>query len=63
VLAVADGREVAAEDYKKILHIFDGNNEADLKTARERWKTYKSAGHNLHYWFQDGKGKWAEKNL
>lgn len=63
VLAITDGREIPSEDYEKILHMFDGNNEDALATARSRWKEYKEKGYELRYWFQDENGKWAEKNL
>lgn len=74
VLAIADGREIPETtstlsggieggEYEKVLHMFDGNIEADLATARERWKAYKEKGYALRYWFQDEKGKWAEKSL
>ena len=63
VLAITDGREIADTNYEKVIHMFDGNDEASLNTARTRWKEYKDKGYSLHYWFQDEKGKWAEKNL
>lgn len=63
VLAIADGREIPSENYEKILHMFDANFEEDLATARTRWKDYKAKGYTLRYWFQDEKGKWAEKAL
>lgn len=63
VLAITDGREIADDNYEKILHVFDGNNEDDLSLARTRWKTYKAAGRNLQYWFQDEKGKWTKKEI
>ncbi|MCC6914055.1 MAG: DNA polymerase III subunit chi, partial [Rhodospirillaceae bacterium] len=48
-------------EYDRCLDIFDGNAEPMRDAARERWKTAKAAGHELHYWQQDEGGKWAEK--
>lgn len=62
VLAVTNGAEIADfGSFERVLDIFDGNIDADLATARKRWKAYKEAGHSLRYWFQDEKGKWQEK--
>ncbi|MGZ9108419.1 MAG: DNA polymerase III subunit chi [Micavibrio sp.] len=40
--------------------IFDGRDESNVLAARDRWKTYKEAGHNLTYWQQTEKG-WEQK--
>ncbi|MCF8496057.1 MAG: DNA polymerase III subunit chi [Alphaproteobacteria bacterium] len=41
--------------------IFDGRDLAALTAARERWKAYKEAGHELTYWQQGEKG-WEKKS-
>lgn len=62
VLVLTDG---AAADvgagWALVLEFFDGNDEAAVAAARERWRTYKQAGHDLTYWQQDDKGKWEKK--
>jgi DNA polymerase III subunit chi len=41
--------------------MFDGNDEAAVTAARERWKAYKAAGHKLVYFQQSPAGKREEK--
>ena len=62
VLAVTNGAEYEGnQGFKKVLDMFDGNDENALNSARKRWKSYKDKGYNLRYWKQDEKGAWAEK--
>lgn len=62
VLAITNGAEYDGnQGFKKILDMFDGNNETALTAARARWKSYKDKGYSLRYWKQDEKGAWAEK--
>lgn len=49
------------EDYKICCEMFDGRDEAAVKAARERWKSYKDAGFALKYYQQDDRGRWQEK--
>src|SRR5687768_347961 len=45
VLAITNGAEYDGNSgFKKVLDMFDGNNEADLNKARTRWKAYKDKG-------------------
>ena len=61
VLAVTNGAEYDGNNgFKKVLDMFDGNNENELAAARNRWKSYKDKGYTLRYWKQDEKGSWAE---
>ena len=56
---------VEAQDmatFERCFDLFDGNDDASVTAARDRWKTLKEAGHDLHYWQQDENGKWVEKN-
>jgi len=53
------------DEYERVCEIFDGNDEAAVAAARQRWGAYKSAGHTLSYWQQAERG-WvnkAEQNL
>ncbi len=62
VLAVTNGAKYEDEQgFTKVLDIFDGNVEADLASARTRFKYYKDKGFEPKYWFQDDKGKWVQK--
>jgi DNA polymerase III subunit chi len=47
-------------EYRRCLDLFDGNDEAALAAARERWRRAKDAGHTLTYWQQTATG-WAKK--
>ncbi len=51
----------AVEDYKMCCEILNGHDEDSITAARNRWKEYQSAGHDVTYWFQDDKGKWTKK--
>lgn len=62
VLVLCDG--VASDkvaDYARVLDLFDGNDDAAVAAARERWKTWKAAGHQLVYYQQTERGGWEEK--
>jgi len=57
MLVLVDGassRQI--ERYKRVLDIFDGNDEAAVVAARQRWQQAKAAGHVLTYWQQTEKG-------
>ncbi|GGK32364.1 DNA polymerase III subunit chi [Salinarimonas ramus] len=47
--------------YQRVILIFDGNDDAALAAARERWRAVKSAGHQASYWAQDESGRWVKK--
>lgn len=60
-LFLTDGAETKrAAEYERICEVFDGNNDEALAAARQRWGSYKSAGHTLSYWQQGDKG-WEDK--
>jgi DNA polymerase III subunit chi len=42
--------------FKRVLDVFDGNDEAAAASARSRWRQAKDAGHALTYWRQTEKG-------
>lgn len=47
--------------YNLCCEMLDGRDEKATSAARERWKTYTEAGHDVTYWYQDEKGKWEKK--
>lgn len=49
------------ESFDKSLYLFDGSSAEAVATARERWKHYKSKGHEVTYWQQSEKGSWENK--
>ena len=49
------------DSFARVFDIFDGNDEAQVTQARERWKAAKAAGHGLSYWQQTVSG-WEKKN-
>lgn len=61
VLFLTDGAESAHVDaFDLVAEIFDGNDGEAVAVARERWKAYKNAGHQLTYWRQDEHGRWQQ---
>ena len=59
ILCILDGsmpESVAA--YGKVLDVFDGNNDADVASARTRWAHYKGKGYALQYVKQQPGGGW-----
>jgi DNA polymerase-3 subunit chi len=62
VLILCDGAERSdCAEFPLVCEMFDGNDEAAVAAARERWKSYKEAGHRLVYFQQSPAGKWEEK--
>lgn len=62
VLVMCDGAESAkAGEYDRCLDLFDGNDPAAVQAARDRWKRWKEAGHQLVYYQQTERGGWEEK--
>ncbi|MEG3618957.1 DNA polymerase III subunit chi [Magnetovibrio sp. PR-2] len=49
------------ENYERCFELFDGANPDMVKQAREKWKAYKDAGHELTYWQQTEQGGWSKK--
>lgn len=48
-------------DYERCFDLFDGNDATAVQAARERWKAFKEAGHELTYWQQTERGGWEQK--
>ena len=62
VLVLTDGTSSKLLDgYKRVLEMFDGNNSTIVEQARERWASYKEAGHQLSYYQQTETGGWTKK--
>jgi len=60
-LFLTDGAASAGMgDYDRVFDLFDGNDEATVAAARQRWRTAKEAGHSLAYWQQTASG-WERK--
>ena len=49
-------------DFKRIVVIFDGNDEMAVSQARIWWQDYRASGHTTTYWQQDATGGWLQKN-
>lgn len=61
ILVLTDGaRSEAVAGYARCLEIFDGGDPDAVSRARERWASYKAAGHGLTYWQQTETGGWAK---
>ena len=63
VLFLVEGAPVPddASAYRRLVLLFDGNDEEALAAAREHWKAIKAAGHEATYWQQDERGRWDKK--
>lgn len=48
--------------FKLVCDMFDGRNDNAVQAARQRWKQYKDADHNVTYWQQAAQGGWTEKS-
>jgi DNA polymerase-3 subunit chi len=46
--------------FTRVFDLFDGNDEAEVQAARQRWSAAKEAGHSLTYWQQGPRG-WEKK--
>jgi DNA polymerase-3 subunit chi len=42
--------------FDRVFDLFDGNDEASVAAARERWKKARAGGHDLIYWQQGPRG-------
>ncbi len=62
VLILVDSMESDQIDhYDRCLEMFDGTDDNAVTAARDRWKFYKEAGHDLTYWQQTEQGGWSKK--
>jgi DNA polymerase-3 subunit chi len=58
-----EGVDVPAEadSYERIVLLFDGDDDGQVASARERWTGAKAAGHEVSYWQPDERGRWVQK--
>ena len=62
VLVLIEGlRPGFVDRFARVLDMFDGRDEAQVAAARERWREWKAAGHQLTYWRQGEAGGWEKK--
>ncbi len=47
--------------YDLCCELFDGNDDGIVAAARDRWRGYLEAGHELTYWLQTEQGAWVKK--
>ena len=50
-----------AADFTLCCEMLDGNDDAQVAAAREKWKVYKEAGYTVTYWKQTETGGWEKK--
>ncbi|XYP32492.1 DNA polymerase III subunit chi [Zavarzinia sp. CC-PAN008] len=61
VLLLVDGAVAARFDgYDRVLDLFDGNDDAAVAAARDRYRAARAAGHTLTYWKQKPAGGWEK---
>lgn len=49
------------DGYARIVFMFDGHDQAQIKAARGHWKTMKAAGLEVTYWQQGEDRRWQKK--
>ncbi len=54
------GAAVDLSDWKMAIDFIDGGDEGAVQAARERWRAYQQAGHELTYWTQGADGGWTK---
>jgi DNA polymerase-3 subunit chi len=60
-LFLIDGtRSARLGEFSRVFDLFDGNDEAAVSAARDRWMEERAAGHTLTYWQQGARG-WERK--
>jgi DNA polymerase-3 subunit chi len=52
---------VDAENYARIVLLFDGEDEEAVAAARAQWSEAKAKGFNATYWQGDEQGRWVKK--
>lgn len=55
-LFLTDGtRSDRVDGFERVFVLFDGNSPADLRSARDLWRSLRAEEHELTYWKQDGR--------
>lgn len=63
ILVVLDSIEPKnLNGFDRILDMFDGSREDEVKKARARWSKYKDGGYKTSYLKQDESGKWESNS-
>ena len=61
MLILVDGAHgTGIDNFQRVCDMFDGNDEAAVEDARQRWREAKAAGHTLTYWEQTSSG-WVKR--
>lgn len=63
VFVVPGGATEGLENFQRAFVLFAGEREAQVKRARETWKTFKEKGAELTYWTQQENGAWKKQAL
>jgi len=50
-----------AQDYDRIVVLFDGNDEEAVAEARDLWRSAKARGFAITYWQCDERGRWQQR--
>lgn len=59
---IVDGAEPPeVSGYDRVVFMFDGYDNAQVESARNRWRQLKGEGHNLTYWQQTPERRWEKK--
>jgi len=59
---VVDGASPAGFDgYERIVFLFDGGDGDAVAAARAAWRAAADGGHEVTYWRQDERGRWAKQ--
>ena len=62
VLFLGQGAESEIQkDFTLCCEMLDGQDEAAISSARQRWKIYKEQGFDVTYWQQNPRGGWEQK--
>jgi len=52
---------VKMENNAEVEEMLNGHSDAQISTARARWKIYQELGYETTYWFQGENGGWSKK--
>jgi len=62
VLFLTDGAlSQRVGDFDLCAILFDGGDDEAVAKARDQWKDFLAAGHEVSYWQQDDSGRWGQK--
>jgi DNA polymerase III subunit chi len=61
-LFLVDGAEAGTLDgFERCIVLFDGGDAEATAEARERWRTFRDAGHPVSYWRQGAERGWEKQ--